>query len=153
MSTAEPRVLVVEDNQEIRELLRAILSREGLSVECMAGGAPAVKRLEGENYDAILLDLAMPGTDGFDVLSQISKSSPGLLSRVMIITGLAPSRWANVDLSRVHGLIRKPFDVEELIRGTWSCIRGERPRSSKRRGRLNAGAIAAGKRDVEPNPA
>jgi DNA-binding response OmpR family regulator len=123
MSPPTPRVLVIEDDDEIRELLRMILSREGFRVECISGGAGAVALMKDGSFDAILLDLAMPETDGFDVLERLAESSPEQLRRVMILTGLSPSKFSEIDLSRVHRLIRKPFGVEELIRETWSCIR------------------------------
>jgi DNA-binding response OmpR family regulator len=153
MSASPPRVLVIEDDDEIRELLRMILSREGFRVECISGGAGAVEKVKDGKCDAILLDLAMPETDGFDVLAQMTESSPEQLRRVMIVTGLSPSKCAEIDLSRIHKLVRKPFEVEELLRETWSCIRSEGRHGESWRRVDQPGTIAATGSDGESNSA
>src|SRR5690242_21483426 len=66
-----PRVLVVDDEEAIRSALSRALAAEGLLIDLAENGADGLRRALDEGYDLVILDLLMPGTDGFAVLRQL----------------------------------------------------------------------------------
>ena len=106
------RILTVEDEQPISDLLKMSLSRAGYQVTCIYDGLAAADLLEKERFDLILLDVMLPGADGFELMEYIS----ALHIPVVFIT-------AKGDVSdRIKGLrmgaedyICKPFAIEELL--------------------------------------
>ena len=82
------RILVVDDDPASRELIAARLERDGHVVEQVGNGAAALDRMRHKEFDVVLLDLMMPGMNGFDVMAKMRKS--GSLRRVgiIVISGL-----------------------------------------------------------------
>src|SRR6266568_9444808 len=108
-------VLVVDDDLALRGFFETLLSRKGFSVDCASDGRVAYDQLQRHTYSVILLDLMMPDVNGFELLERLGRDSPALLDRVIIMTG-ASQRWIEtLDTSRVWGLIRKPFDIDQLV--------------------------------------
>jgi two-component SAPR family response regulator len=110
-------VLVVDDDPDIRETLRDLLEDEGYHPELAKNGREAIDRLEhgGQLPDAMLLDLAMPEMDGYDVLDQLRQS---LLQEfpVLIISAQRPQPTILRALdSELRDFIAKPFDLDELL--------------------------------------
>ena len=66
-------ILIVEDNNELGTLIRDLLSREGYSVELLENGEMAILRLKEEDYKLMLLDVMLPGLDGFETLRLLRK--------------------------------------------------------------------------------
>lgn len=107
------QILIVDDDQEIRELLREYLARAGFDVLTAAEGNEMYRELAGQQPDLIILDIMMPGDDGFSLCQQIRRTS-----QVPIIMLTAASDEAD----RVIGLelgaddyIAKPFSPRELM--------------------------------------
>jgi CheY-like chemotaxis protein len=113
MAPPPPRILVVDDNEALRENLAEALELEGYPVVMAADGASALARLaEDPPPAAVLLDLLMPGMSGQDVLGRI-RGDPRLAHvRVVITTGLpgARARAATAD-----AVLTKPFGVKDLL--------------------------------------
>ena len=130
---AGPSVLVVEDDEPLRAMMTAVLNRAGFSPECIRDGKAAMAALEQRSYEVIVLDLMMPVMDGFDVMSRLRETHPELLRRVVIATGVAESVLRRFDESTVFALLRKPFDIEELVETLWACAGQTRP--ARRRAR------------------
>ena len=109
-------ILVAEDNAEEREGLAGVLRQRGYTVLTARDGAEALKLLQaGPAPGLILLDMMMPGCDGWEFLDR-RKPSPALASvPVVLVTGLpaADAEWA-ASLGAV-GFLRKPFDVDALL--------------------------------------
>jgi two-component system, cell cycle sensor histidine kinase and response regulator CckA len=110
------KILVVEDEEPIRSLARAILERAGLTVLTAPDGTTglALFREHASEIRVVLLDLTMPGMDGIEVLQYIQRSSPDV--RVLLWTGYSEQ---DID-TRLHGvrpaaLLRKPYAPAELI--------------------------------------
>ena len=108
-----PTVLVVEDERDIREVLRRYLERAGLSVLTTGTGAEAIRLLTSAPPDLVLLDLGLPDVDGTDVLREIQ-----LAGRPPVLVLTARS---TVD-DRIHGLqlgaddyVTKPFSPAEVV--------------------------------------
>lgn len=108
-------VLIVDDNVWIRRLLVTILKRHGYTSQEAHDGIEAIEKLGGEeSFTGIILDLMMPRADGFEVISFLRGHSPEMLARTIVLTADS-SRWASDDLQGVARVIRKPFDVTELV--------------------------------------
>jgi two-component system response regulator (stage 0 sporulation protein F) len=132
MSRSDPpaavrQVLVVDDDQALRTLFIALLERNGFAVDVAADGRGAFDQISRKAYSVILLDLMMPDVSGFELLDRLSRDSPALLSRVIIMTGAARRAIQALDISQVWGLIRKPFDIDDLVKSVSACSEG-RPR-------------------------
>ena len=123
MTTApHKRVLVVDDDRQIRRILRTALEQRGLSVDEAAEGAAAMDLVRQSQYAVVLLDIFMPRIDGFQVL-QMLHDDPGVLGPpvVLVVTGADRSTIERLDSRRIHGVVRKPFDPEDLASLVIAC--------------------------------
>jgi len=108
------KILVVDDEAEIRELLTMVLRREGFEVVAAQDGTAAFEQLRKEKPSVVLLDLAMPKVGGLEVLSQIKQTDPEI--PVIICTGNADLPTA-VKAMRLgaYDYLTKPFDADVLV--------------------------------------
>ncbi len=83
--TNQPRVLVVDDEQNIRLTLNALLSRAGYAVTTAATGEEAVALFEGESFDLMLVDLQMPGMKGMEVVAKVREAGHDAI--IIVLTG------------------------------------------------------------------
>lgn len=107
------RVLIVEDDDTVRALLRLLLEDEGFTVVEAASGAQAVERFEPLGFDLVLLDVRLPGMSGFDVCRQIRR-----VSEVPIIMVTAQNDSHDVVAGLELGAddyVTKPFNDRELL--------------------------------------
>jgi CheY-like chemotaxis protein len=114
MNTSPARILVVDDNDALRENLAEALELEGYAVAVAADGRGALAQLEEDpQFAAVLLDLMMPGMDGREVLTRI-RADPNLSAlRVVMTTGHSgPRARAGVP---ADAFLLKPFGVRELL--------------------------------------
>jgi DNA-binding response OmpR family regulator len=109
------RILVVEDDPAICALLEALLRRRGYEYDVVSDGNDAIRRLRCGSYSAVLLDLMLPGVFGFDVLRFLDAERPAMTPRVVIITAASAATLRDFDGSKVHAVLRKPFDIQELL--------------------------------------
>ncbi len=107
------RILIVDDEEiVIRSCLR-ILADTGYTVEAVQDGADALRKIEKEPFDVLILDIMMPGTDGMQVLQRAKESHPEI--EVIMVTGLAQIETAVKCMkSGAFDYLPKPFDPEEL---------------------------------------
>ena len=105
-------VLIVDEDPAIRTLLAAILHRSGYQSVQAADGVEALALIERHSFHAIILDLLMPGITGTEVLDRMP---PAMQRRTILLTGANEKQRRAVDLARVHTLIRKPFDLQDLL--------------------------------------
>lgn len=108
------KILVVEDQQEIRELIAKYLSKEGYEVVVAQQGFEALEAFENQNIHLVLLDVMMPGINGFEVLAEIRK-----VSEVPVI--MLTAKQEEVDRLKgfqlgVDDYVIKPFSPRELIK-------------------------------------
>jgi len=125
-------ILVVEDDEALRTLFLALLTRQGFRVECVPDGAQALERLARTSYSAVLLDLMMAGTNGFDVLLQLAETQPSLLRKVIVTTGVSKRDLDKIDADGVFAVLRKPFDIDVLVTTIQACARQPARRRSVR---------------------
>jgi len=122
--TGRPSLLVVDDLQTNRELLEAILWKEGCAVKTAGGGAEALRLLEEENFDLAVLDVMMPGMNGFELCEKMKNWHQPRFFPIILVTALQ-----DVD-SKIKGLesgaddfISKPFNTLELTTRIRSLLR------------------------------
>jgi DNA-binding response OmpR family regulator len=125
------RVLVVEDDPAICALLEALLRRRGYEFDLVSDGNDAIRRLRCASYSAVLLDLMLPGTFGFDVIRFLRAERPSMTSRVVIITAASTATLENFDGSIVRAVLRKPFDIQELLDHVAACVTLDKPRTMR----------------------
>src|ERR1700744_3185512 len=77
-NAATASILVIDDEASIRESLEVLLSLEGYSTVMVGDGAEGLRQLEIDNFDLVLLDLALPGQSGMELLPQIKERQPDL---------------------------------------------------------------------------
>jgi DNA-binding response OmpR family regulator len=118
---AEKKILVVEDERDLRVALALRLRERGLVVDEAEGGRVAMERLGAEQYDVIVLDLVMPPPDGFAILDALSAGSLKKPAVVLVMTGADPAVFQRLDPDRIHGVVRKPFDPDELAALVNAC--------------------------------
>jgi DNA-binding NtrC family response regulator len=111
------RVLVVEDERGVRELIVDLLTESGHHVESVRNGSEALSLLDECSYALILTDLRMPDTDGEALYQKIAQTWPHLASRVIFVTGDEPSpALAMFFGAREVPILRKPFARDDLLR-------------------------------------
>jgi DNA-binding response OmpR family regulator len=123
----EVSVLVVDDDPALQGLFNTLLVRSGFSVDCAANGRLAFEHLKRRSYSVILLDLMMPDVNGFELIERLQRDSPRLLERVIVMTGASQRVVETLDPSRVWAIIRKPFDIDNLVSVTRDCAAGRHP--------------------------
>ena len=126
----DPAVLVVDDDQALRGFFTTLLSKNGFTVDTAADGKVAYDQLTHHNYSVILVDLMMPDVNGFELLERMQRESPSLLDRVIVMTGASQRTIEKLDTSRVYGLIRKPFDIDQIVSSTIACAERTRGRGN-----------------------
>src|SRR5581483_1753048 len=119
-------VLVVDDDQALRGFFTTLLKKKGFNVDVASDGRVAYDQLHRHNYSVILLDLMMPNVNGFELLDRMQRDSPNLLDRVIIMTGASQRVIENLDTSKVYGMIRKPFDMDQIVSSTVDCAKKSR---------------------------
>ncbi len=108
-----PKILVVDDEQRIREACRLILEEENYAVSTAADGKAGMRQITEHHYDVILLDLMMPTMSGFDVLAQVKAKHPETV--VIIITGYATLDHSVEAMKQgAFDFIPKPFTPDHL---------------------------------------
>jgi len=122
-NTAETtiRVLVVDDDINLRTLLSVLLGRAGFTVDFAADGPAGLQKMHANNYDAILLDLLVPNRTGLQLLHSLPEVKPDIVSKVVVISGASPATLEKARRFPVHAVMRKPFDIFELVRIVRSC--------------------------------
>jgi CheY-like chemotaxis protein len=111
------RILVVDDEQVVRDVVNRVLTGEGHKVETVDNAADALKKIESQKYDLMLVDIKMPGMSGVTLYKRIQKIDESLAWRVVFITGDVMGADTKKFLSETKvAHIEKPFDAERLSR-------------------------------------
>lgn len=115
------RILIIDDDKELCVLIRQSVLQESIEADCCYSGKAGLLQLKEKEYQLVILDVMMPGFDGFETLEQIRKESS---LPILMFTS------KNDSASKVRGLragaddyLTKPFDMDELIARILSLIR------------------------------
>lgn len=107
------RVLVVDDDDSIRNLLLTLLRRRAMTCDGAADGEEAIGLLEQQQYSLILLDLMMPRMDGFEVIRELRMR--GNTTPIVVITAAGQARVSTLDPNQVKAVLSKPFEISQLV--------------------------------------
>jgi phosphate regulon transcriptional regulator PhoB len=125
---ARPRVLIVEDEADIRELMRYNLEREGFLVEEAGDGAQALERIRRRVPDLLLLDLMLPGTPGLEICRQMRAGRDTASLPILVVTA------KGTEVDKVLGLemgaddyVVKPFSPREVVARVKALLRRANP--------------------------
>lgn len=109
------KVLVVDDEDYTREIIKAIFDGEEVIIDAVEDGFKAISKIKKEKYDVLAMDIRMPGIDGVETISEIRKIDPKI--SIFIMTG-----YGNLDILEetrnkygVYEIISKPFDIDVLL--------------------------------------
>lgn len=130
-------ILIVDDDEALRQMLRQNLENQHYRVESAGDGKEALDRIAGDTYDVVLLDIMLPGDDGLEVLRQMREI--GLETPVIMLTarGDVEDRILGLNLG-ADDYLAKPFSMAELL----ARIRAMLRRGSERGPVLEAGSIS-----------
>lgn len=122
------RILIVEDETDLREAMAEGLKMDGYAVDTCGDGNTAYELLYVENYDLVVLDLNLPGMDGLDVLCKIRNEKPNLKVLILSARNSVSDKVTGLDCG-ANDYLAKPFDFAELearirnlLRRQYSCI-------------------------------
>lgn len=127
MSKDPKSILVVDDNEDIRNLLSLVLQKQGYEVFLAPGGAEALEIVKNNDLDLILLDVMMPGLSGLEVLSLIRENKNKKISEIPVMMITAASTVSDIDAAVEIGAsayIIKPFRNENLIEKVSTFFKG-----------------------------
>jgi DNA-binding response OmpR family regulator len=116
------KILVVDDEMQLRDLLGEFLEREGYEVFLASAGEEAIELAEREIPHAILLDVKMPGIDGIEVCKRLKAEPKTQFVPVIMITGYADNKMVAIE-SGADDFVNKPVDLVELAARVRSILR------------------------------
>ena len=110
----QAKVLLVDDEEEFCNMLSERLETRGLKVNAVLSGEDAVERVTDQNFDAIIVDLAMPGIDGLETLRRIKEKRPDL--EVLMLTGHGTIK-SGIEAMKLgaEDFLEKPVDMKVLL--------------------------------------
>jgi two-component system capsular synthesis sensor histidine kinase RcsC len=109
---SDPKILLVDDNAVVRDMLVDLVGSLGYAADAASGGAEALALFDQNRYDIVLTDLLMPGMSGWEVLAAVRQRNPRM--PVVIITGTAPTVGDPRAAQPGVAVLRKPVDVKAL---------------------------------------
>jgi excisionase family DNA binding protein len=113
---AGPAVLVVDDDERVRELVRSELEREGYDVQEAASADEGLAAIEARKPELVLLDVMMPHVDGWEMLRKIQeRHGVGAIPVLMFSGEVDEKARGQAASSGARGFVGKPFDVAELV--------------------------------------
>ena len=111
---AKEKVLLVDDDPEFIEVLSQRMEAREVEVDTATSGPEAVEKVSGTSYDAIILDLSMPGMDGMETLKRLLKDKPDL--QVILLTGYATLE-KGIEAVKLGAMdfLEKPAEIQKLM--------------------------------------
>ena len=126
MATKEKKILCIEDEQEMLALMRLIFERHGYQVLSARTGPKGLEIIRRERPDVVLLDLALPGMDGWEVHRRI-KADPELRDiPIIVVTARSQGidRVVGLHVAKVDDYITKPFHIQKLVEAVKQVLAG-----------------------------
>jgi len=112
-ATQTLRILIVDDNPELRQILGEILEREGYKIQSTDKAKEALSVIERGNVDLCLLDLNMPGVSGFDLLKLIRRRHFPI-PIIVVSAYISETVAKDLAVAGVHGMVAKPFKKDRI---------------------------------------
>ena len=121
-------ILGIDDNEDILKLLNTVLTSKGHNFTQALNGKDGVKLIEEQNFDAVLLDLAMPEFSGVDVIESLKKSNKIKDQKIILFTASSATDReidALLEYDGVKSCIRKPVDINVLINKVEDVVKSQ----------------------------
>jgi DNA-binding response OmpR family regulator len=115
------RVLIIEDDLDIRQVVAYVLSDEGYDVDEAADGQAGLELIERRRPDVILLDMKMPGMDGWE-FARLYRERHGHDAPIIVITAATDAEQRGVDVA-ADSFVAKPFDLTVLVERVAAAVR------------------------------
>ena len=151
---AKEKILVVDDEEDILELVRFNLDKEGFTVTCSATGEDALSKARREAFDLIILDLMLPGIDGLQVTRKLKENADTRSVPIVMLTakGEEPDVVAGLELG-ADDYITKPFSPRILVARVRAVLRRKtlEPFDNHKAIKIHALDIHPGRRSVAAN--
>jgi FixJ family two-component response regulator len=126
-------VLVIEEDASLQNLLRTVLRINGFAVECFSDAAAGLAHLDSAPVDVIVVDVTRAGGNDPSMIKRLSARQDDSWQRTIVTTGLGPAQLCPGDCEEAFALLRKPYDIEDLVATVSRCA----SRTSARHGRRN----------------
>jgi len=134
MQHSSPRVLVLEDDEQVRDVVTEMLSGDGIEVDGVANSSAALRKIETTQFDLIVTDINLPGgIDGIDTVRCARRCQPYL--RSLFISGYGKPR---LDDPEADDFVAKPFSSRELLGCVWELLLRDLPHRHAARRRCKA---------------
>lgn len=114
-------VLVVDDDENTRNMLLAVLHQAGFAADAASSGNEALSRLDTTNYSAVVLDVMMPGMSGIEVIRRMASTGRHTKCVVLMSAG-AETLLDDAPPALVHTKLRKPFDIKDVVEAVRGCV-------------------------------
>ena len=106
-------ILIIDDDETLREMLREVLTRSGHHVLSAENGELGIRIIETHSVDLVITDIYMPHTDGLEVTIKLRETHPEI--KIIVITGNAPEFYVDSAMMLgAHDSLKKPFQLLEL---------------------------------------
>lgn len=112
----KPQILIVDDVEDNVDLLSMLLESEGYQVDSATSGEEALLKIEASPPNLVLLDVMMPGMNGFQVVEQIRKKPQLANLPIVLLTAHAEVDFAKGIMVGADGFFRKPIDIDALVK-------------------------------------
>lgn len=125
------RIVYIEDEAEMIDLVRLILGRKGIEVIGALDGPEGLHKIAEQKPDLVLLDLMMPGMDGWDVYHQLKANQETRYIPVIIVTARALNidRILGLEIAKVNDYLSKPFTPQQLIESVQKILNSQQETS------------------------
>ncbi len=120
-SPNQKRILLVDDEEDLRDILKDLLTRKGMAVEVAQGFETAMLAIEQRDFDLVISDYLMKGPTGLDLFKRMSKSIP-----LILLTGCSDICSRDASGSGVHAILEKPVDFKHLLNCVSEALGGSR---------------------------
>lgn len=124
---SRPRILVVEDEPEMLDIIKVNLELAGFEVTLAGDGLEAYEALETLKPDALVLDLNLPNMSGFRLLRLLRRGQDWSTIPVIVVTAFAFEEVEDIANERIDGFITKPFDPSDLVSKLEYVLSREKP--------------------------
>lgn len=112
----DKHVLLIEDEPNISEAIRFILTRDGIRVSCHAQGAGAIEAVQAHAPDMLILDAMLPGRNGFDILRELRNLPQTSALPILMLTARGQARDRDMaEAAGASGFMAKPFANAEIL--------------------------------------
>lgn len=146
MQKTNKRLLIVDDDEQIRELLTFDIAQSGYIVDCANDGQEGLKKALENNYDLVLLDVMMPKMNGYEVCKNIRLLKPNLPVLLLTAKGTIEDKTQGFDCGADDYLI-KPFEIQEVLLRIRALLRRGETTSNKN----SKEVLRAGKIEIMPD--